>query len=300
MEEDALQKLEQRLDNLDSQLRELTRLAQETRSLVGPFGVALPDGTVLVQTIWGHKLVVDALDTIMTPNLIVYRQWEADLSSLFAGYVTPDTVFVDVGANIGYFTCLVGSRIGPYGSGRVIAVEPNPRCVALLKRNLAINWSLCPVDIEAVGASDRTGAASLAIPENRSANAHLGAAVGDRNAITVPIQRLDQLLENVSRVDLLKIDVEGHERSVLLGARNIIQRSPKIRIIMEWSIEQMMAAETTADAMLDVFAGMKLAACKLPASLREFKLEDLAYSREELKATPYCNILLVRSDVRIR
>lgn len=296
MEEDALREINRRLDHLDAQLRELTRLAQETRTLVGPFGVTLPDGTVLVQTIWGHKLVVDALDTIMTPNLIVYRQWEADLSSLMAGYAAPDTVFVDVGANIGYFTCLVAGRIGPGGSGRVIAIEPNPHCVDLLKRNVAINWSLCPVDIQPVGASDRTGVASLVVPENRLANAHLTATVGDPSAATVPIQRLDQLLANVSRVDLLKIDVEGHERSVLQGACEVVQRNPGIRIIMEWSIEQMMAAGTTPDAMLDVITGLKLAACKLPASLHNLQIEDLAYSREELKGTPYANILLVRSD----
>jgi hypothetical protein len=134
------------------------------------------------------------------------------------------------------------------------------------------------------------------VPENRLANAHLEAASGDQNAAAVPIRRLDELLATVPRVDLLKIDVEGHERSVLQGAADIIKRSPGIRVIMEWSIEQMRAADTSADAMLDAIACLKLAACKLPASLHEFKLEELAYSRDELQATPYANILLVRSD----
>jgi len=298
MEETEMQEVRRRLDALEIQLGELVRLARETRSLVGPSGVALPDGTLLIQTIWGIKLVVDALDQIMTPNLVVYRQWEAELSSLMAGYATPDTVFVDVGANVGYFTCLVASRIGTGGSGRVIAVEPNPHCVSLLRRNLVINWSLCPVQIEAVAVSDRAGSVSLSILENRLANAHLGSPVGDEQTLTVEMQRLDELLSTVSKVDLLKIDIEGYERYALSGARETIRRNPDIRIILEWSIDQMHAAGTTVEEVYALMSDMKLTACRLPASLHECKPSELGYSLDELKATSYANILLLRSDSR--
>lgn len=296
MEETELHEMRRRLDALEAQLGELVRLARETRMLVGPFGVALPGDTLLIQTIWGIKLVVDALDQVMTPNLVVYRQWEAELSSLMAGYATPDTVFVDVGANVGYFTCLVASRIGSSGSGRAIAVEPNPHCVSLLRRNLVINWSLCPVQVEAVAVSDRAGSASLSILENQLANAHLGRPVGNEQTLTVEMQRLDELLSNVSKVDLLKIDIEGYEPYALRGARETIHRNPHMKIILEWSIDQMQAAGTTVEEMHALMTEMKLMACRLPASLHECKPSELAYSLAELKATRYANILLVRSD----
>lgn len=295
-EEDPLQQIRQRLDRLDDQMRELTRIAQETRALVGPFGVTLPDGTILVQTLWGHKLVVDALDLIMTPNLVVYRQWEPDLSRLVAEHVSPDTVFVDVGANVGYFTCLAASRIGPGGRGRVIAVEPHPHCLALLERNLTINWSLCPVTVERAAASDAEGIGALVAPRDRLANAHLGKAHDKEETVPVLLRPLDRMLEDVPEVDLLKIDVEGHEQAVLLGARDVIRRSPNIRILMEWSTQQLGAAGTTPDALLDVIADLRLVPCRLPVMLRTLEMEDLVCSRDELRATPYANILLVCDD----
>lgn len=297
MDVDALKEVKQRLDELADQVRELTRLSQETRSLVGPFGVALPDGTILVQTIWGHKLVIDALDLIMTPNLVVYRQWEPDLSRLVADYCSRDTVFVDVGANVGYFTCLAASRIGPGGSGQVVAVEPNPHCIALLDRNLSINWSLCRVTVEQAAASETEGLGWLVAPKDRLANAHLGKAHGKEDRIAVAMRPLDRMLEGVGRVDLLKIDVEGHERAVLLGARELVERSRGIRILMEWSVAQMAAAETTPDAMLETMARLELVPCRLPASLGASDIgQGLVLSGEELKATPYANILLVHLD----
>ena len=82
------------LDNISASLREM-------RSLVGPFGLTLPDGSLLVQSLYGNKYLIDPLDLIISPNLVIYRQWEPDLSALVLGEVKPDTVFIDVGANFG-------------------------------------------------------------------------------------------------------------------------------------------------------------------------------------------------------
>src|ERR1700759_5244650 len=102
------------------------------RQLIGPFGLSFPNEEILVQTLHGTKYFIDANDLVMTPQLVVYRQWESDLSAFFIRSLTPDTSFVDIGANFGYFTCLAGSRIGTTGRGRVIAVEPNPHMYRLL------------------------------------------------------------------------------------------------------------------------------------------------------------------------
>ena len=127
---------------LGSEIAALRCSVEEIRTLVGPFGVSFPDGTTLVQTLFGHKYFVDSSDLVMTPQLIVYRQWESELSSFIHSSVTADSVFVDVGANFGYFSVLAAARMGVSGRGFVVAVEPNPQMVALLRKNAAINWSI--------------------------------------------------------------------------------------------------------------------------------------------------------------
>ncbi|HZX25968.1 MAG TPA: hypothetical protein VFF16_02780, partial [Telluria sp.] len=130
------------INQISKRIESLERSVRDIRQLVGPFGVNFPNNEILVQTIHGTKYFIDANDLVMTPQLVVYRQWESDLSSFFLRSVTAETVFLDVGANFGYFTCLAASKIGTTGKGRVISVEPNPRMLDMLRRNSKINWSM--------------------------------------------------------------------------------------------------------------------------------------------------------------
>ena len=151
---------------------------------------------------------------------------------MFWNSLRSDTVFVDVGANIGYFTLLAGSRIHAGGAGRVIAVEPNPECCALIERNLVINWSMCEIALHKVAVGARSGEVWLASPADRAANAHLverdGEDEGERK-FRVAMETLDALVPEGLAVDILKIDVEGHELAVFDGARRVIAQSPNIQ-----------------------------------------------------------------------
>src|SRR5262249_19778414 len=124
--------LRAQIDTLSSKIAELQRTCTEIRALVGPFGLPWPDDTVLVQRLHAVKYFIDGNDLVMAPHLVIYRQWESDLTDFFLQLVTPQTIFVDVGANFGYFACLLASRIGCVSSGRVIAIEANPKMVELL------------------------------------------------------------------------------------------------------------------------------------------------------------------------
>ncbi|TBW39538.1 FkbM family methyltransferase [Siculibacillus lacustris] len=273
------------------------RTLREVRDLVGPFGVAMPDGSMLVQTLYGIKYLIDPLDLIIGPQLIVYRQWEADLSAMTWAHAHKDMVFVDVGANFGYFTCLLGSRIGRTGSGRVYAVEPNPACIELLRKNVAINWSMAPITIHPCAVGAASTQLDLVVPKNRSAN---GALVGRRPApiaatdavYTVAVEPLDDLLPEGEVVDLIKIDVEGHEWAVLAGARKVVARSPGLRIIMEWAPLQMTSAGYTADDMVSLFDELGLDAYRQTPGFRLAEPSGTPLDRAALGALSYDNIVL--------
>src|SRR5579863_3318673 len=285
---------------LQSDIRAIAATVADIRSLVGPFGALLPDGNMLVQTLFGNKYIIDPLDLIIAPNLIVYRQWEAELSAFFNMALTPDTVFVDVGANFGYFTCLAGSRIGLSGTGRVFAIEPNPKCAELLRKNVLINWSMCPVEVFQNAVAERECTLELIVPKNRAANAHLGPS-GDRplepyqDIFEVSVRPLDSIIPEGKVVDLMKIDVEGHEFAALSGARAVISRSPDIRIVMEWSPGQMKNAGYTAVRVYELLREHDLRAYRLPSG-GSFDGAGASekISVSDLSAMSYDNILLTR------
>lgn len=279
------------LAELRSEVASLREGVQDIRRLVGPFGVRLDDDQLLVQTLYGTKYLVDPHDLIMTPQLVVYRQWEADLSRFFVRRQRPDLKFVDIGANFGYFTCLMGAGIGGSGSGRVWAVEPNPKLLKLLRANALINWSMCPIDIHPVALGAGEGTVQLCVPADRAANGSLTRSGGAQDQLVdVPLRRLDDLVPRGTAIDLVKLDVEGHEYGVLAGARRVIAESPRIEIVMEWSSQQMTDAGYPLPDMLRLIEGLGLRIMRIP----EGDAAPEPYPVDRLGAGAYDNVLLVK------
>ena len=285
-----------KVSEVQSTLARMEQGLAEVRSLVGPMGVPMPGGEMLVQTLFGIKYLIDPNDLVMAPNLIVYRQWEPDISTYFWQNFTADTVFVDIGANFGYFTCLGAARIGTAGKGQVFAVEPNPSCLKLLERNLVINWSMAPVSLFRGAVGDMEGRVKLAVPRNRAANASLSVHAQRRDEadlVDVEIKRLDQVLPAGLAVDFLKIDVEGHELAALKGASEVICRSPNLRIVMEWSPSQIQEAGYPVTALIELLRQMGLRAFRLSDAdaLAEGKATQLGW--EAMCGMGYDNLILM-------
>ncbi|MGH7116492.1 MAG: FkbM family methyltransferase, partial [Stellaceae bacterium] len=144
------------------------------------------------------------------------------------GFVPPGGVAIDVGANLGEWTVPLARRVGP--AGRVLALEPAPRAAKALGRTLAAN-ALAQAELVRCALGDHDGETEFAIPIVTSARAdtgtaHIGAAAAGHEVLTVPLRSLDALAaeRRIDRIDLIKIDVEGHERAVLDGAAASLAR----------------------------------------------------------------------------
>jgi FkbM family methyltransferase len=130
---------------------------------------------------------------------------------------TGDMVY-DIGANVGFYTLLAAQLAGP--TGRIIAFEPLPRNLALLKRHVQLN-NLTNVEVFDGAVSDRSGIARFStgeIPEMT----HL-AEGGD---LEVQTFQLDELVSSgrLPPPRVMKVDVEGAEADVLHGARDLLSR----------------------------------------------------------------------------
>jgi FkbM family methyltransferase len=297
---DGVGEVLRKLERLEAKVDRLSQQTSEIRSLVGPFGVPMPDGSLLVYTQSTLLFFIDPSDLIMSPYMIVNRHWEADVTQCVLSATNSSTVFVDIGANFGYFTCLAANKIGSHGTGRVISFEPNPSNVDLLRKNMIINWSMCPIEIHDCALGERTKTMELFIPVNKSANASFHYNMQEQREsgryVGVNVRRLDDVLPVATRVDLMKIDVEGYEHAVLDGARRVISESNTITIVMEWSEVQMAEAGFNCEQMFGLFVELKLTAHRLPEDLVLRTLRSPPLTLDDLRKIGYANIVLKRSE----
>ncbi len=153
------------------------------------------------------------------------RQWEPEIYLVRALRSQNIDTVIDVGANTGDYA-LEFSRI----ARRVVAFEPNPACVREVE-----DLKLANVDVVAAGLSGAAGSLELNVPTLNgkpiTGEAFIG-DVADRPAhldykrFAIDVMRFDDYWKSApqSRIDLVKIDIEGHELAMLKGASEVIER----------------------------------------------------------------------------
>lgn len=138
-------------------------------------------------------------------------------------------LFIDVGANVGFFTILASPHFT-----RVVAFEPTPSTYKRLKDNVLFN-ALSNVEIHPCALSDKIGEAVLyENPLNRGGNSLEGfnenyiieSGKSGWGSYSIATSTLDEFIQGrgFDKIDLIKLDVEGHEGRVLLGARNCLSK----------------------------------------------------------------------------
>jgi FkbM family methyltransferase len=162
--------------------------------------------------------------------------YERDLRRRVYSLLPPDGCLVDVGANVGFWSLPAARAMGE--SGAVLAFEPNPWAVRRLRHNLALNESRTRAKVEilprAVGAA--AGEAELTAPDlevdSAQASLHQGPpGPGAVQRVSVPVTTLDDAVRR--HVHVLKIDVEGHELSVLAGGAALFTTAPPEHVVVE-------------------------------------------------------------------
>ena len=156
-------------------------------------------------------------------------QYHKPLAGRLRTLIPSDGVIVDVGAHSGQHSKLF-AQMAPHGS--VYAFEPGGYARSILK--IVIGWRrLSNVSLLGVGLSDRPMSETLHVPLKRSGSmgfglSHMGAGVTGREAVSeeVVLTTLDIFAreQNLSRLDFIKVDIEGWEAHFLRGAKETIAR----------------------------------------------------------------------------
>lgn len=137
-----------------------------------------------------------------------------------------DELFLDIGANVGSYTVIAAGAIG----ARVVAVEPVPSTFADLERNIVLNRLTGRVSMKCLGLSDHSG--SVRFTSDLDTVNHILAVGEEGPSIEVPVTTLDELVGDDVPV-AIKIDVEGHELSVLRGAARTLSAPALLAVVME-------------------------------------------------------------------
>ncbi len=158
----------------------------------------------------------------------------------FSRWVNPDSIVLDIGANFGYYSVRLGSMLS---TGHVYCFEPSPRSFERLKTNLELNRLENIATPVQLGLSDSSGAARIATDGNNSGHHHIS-----DTGQPITVDTLDSFCErcDIKRVDLIKIDIEGHEMHALRGGEKTIQRHhPRMMVeIFPRSLQEQGASAT--------------------------------------------------------
>ena len=160
---------------------------------------------------------------------------------------------IDIGANVGYFGVIAGTVVDRDRGGSIHLIEANPRLAELVFKTLNVTGLVGMATITAAAVSDRPGTLRLHLPQHLWGSAYLGHAddtfrdsiestTGRPMAldaeIVVPAITLDDFTaeRGITRVDLVKIDIEGHEQAAYAGMQRVIEENrDHLQILLEFS-----------------------------------------------------------------
>lgn len=182
--------------------------------------------------IHGATVVLNPADPVVS-GALHFGVYEKAETRFFQSACRDGMTFLDVGANLGYYTALAARAVGP--NGRVLAVEPDPDSFGYLEQTIAAN-AVGNVEAFPVAASDAPAILPLYISTDNRGDNRLYASDGERPQVEVKARPLDALLRDnkIDTVDLIKIDVQGYEPKVIAGLRETITASPNLTLLTEF------------------------------------------------------------------
>ena len=206
-----------------------------------------------IETVLGDNIIQKSPEGI---SLITRLSSQMDTSFLEEGghslireeihKLKPGENFLDIGANIGYFSLLAAKQIWP--TGIAIAIEPSPREFEILLKNINANdycQNIAPINC---AASDQTAFCNLSL-ENHTGTNKIQASLDNkaRTTLSIGLPLSKVIPDSLQSISLAKIDVEGYEFFGLKGLLPILQDGKISRIVLEFSPHLLSEHKHTVD-----------------------------------------------------
>ena len=178
------------------------------------------------------------------------QNWEVKPIATWIDLIEENSTVIDVGAYLGVYSILAIRA----GAGYAVAYEPNIRTLSKLKKNIELNGFLDKSLVREVALSDVDGTSLLLVPKNREyssgaqlANSSISRTVSNWQTLSsVQTVTLDADLNNmhIEKISVIKIDTEGYEYEVLIGARKILRKFQPSVLVEVFGVDNLIKVES--------------------------------------------------------
>lgn len=211
-------------------LRRLLPLSVLHRRLLRKLLASVLGRKYMTRRIYGQKMILPIRSGGIGTGLAIFGERELDQRDILKDILRSGNTVLDIGANIGYYPLVEYSLVKP--SGRIYAYEPDPRNVEILHQNIMINGAQDVIEVFEGAVSSSEGSAILHLAELSNLNALELSKGGDSEVLIArnmhkrryvgeaPVTKRDIcniLLRAERKIDLIRMDIEGHEVEVLNG-----------------------------------------------------------------------------------
>ena len=201
---------------------------------------------LFLKTVQGSKMYLDLSDPGISKELLLTGVHEKRTTDLIKNELEEGMIVVDIGSNLGYYCLLEALIVG--NQGKVYALEPVPKNFKILSKNININ-SYKNIKSYCLAVSDKSGTADFFLTaasnwgsmidlnsENTSEYMKGKMEQLNRGVIKVKTVSIDDFLkkENVHNVNLIRMDIEGHEINAIKGMEKTLKsNSSPIKLLIE-------------------------------------------------------------------
>jgi len=247
------------LDKLQSSCLKATEVtsSQETSR----FPLYIGHGRALAKLPTGEVLCIDTNSKDSLDYLLGFEM-EANIFPVFRRFLRHDSTVLDIGANIGLYSVTTATVVKEHGC--LYAFEGNPYTYAFLERSAYCNQLLNRSNIHLVNAlvGAQSGQGTLYFDPEFLGGASMSPLDQQRQPVDVQLIALDQYLPADLVVDLVKIDVEGYEPFVIEGMREVLARSPGVRLVVEF-FESMLENTYGVEKFVNLIHDLGFRMCKI-------------------------------------
>lgn len=237
----------------------------------------LPSGLRLMSQVNGHRFWFDSEDREMGARMAA-GVYEPETVALLKKIVHTGMNCLDIGAQTGFYTCLMADLVGT--RGHVTAFEPMERCFGLLKKNVSENSWTERVTMHHSACAQDTGEISVDV----ASGIVVASPSGNH---TIPSIKLDDL--QLPEVGFIKIDIEGHEPSAIRGMEKLLMRDSPV-LLTEFNAHWLIQAGSSVSEYASLLRsyGYTLFDCDQGLTIvHEFDMSNRLLN---------CNVLALKKD----
>jgi FkbM family methyltransferase len=181
-----------------------------------------------------YPMILNFDEEGLSRDLMIRREREISETETVKKIVEPGMYILEIGANVGYYTILMGKLVGK--NGKIYAYEPYPPSAEILIRNVELNNLTDIVEVRNTAVSGQNAVQKLYL--GRASNVHslINYKTDSSNADYVEVKTRDIreiLVESNRKIDLMRMDIEGHERELFNRLGSDISSVLPTRIFFE-------------------------------------------------------------------